>query len=128
MNKINVYPIKSILHDEEYIENKRNNLFNELSKLTGYSFYISSLDSLYKTKLSLILIESGGSENEFLKVINNLKEPFIFLTFGTNNSLAASLEILTYLKRNSLKGEILHGDFSFIANRIKELIKENIYD
>lgn len=128
MNKINVYPIKSILHDEIYIENKRNSLFFELSKLTGYSFTISSLDSLYETKLSLILIESGGSEKEFLKVIKNLREPFIFLTFDTNNSLAASLEILTYLKRNSLKGEILHGDFSFIANRIKELIKENTYD
>ena len=49
----------------------------------------------------------------------------IFLTKGTNNSLAASLEIMTYLNIHNLKGEILHGSPRYISNRIKN-IKEEI--
>jgi len=128
MKKVNIYPIKSILHDEDFIFNERSKLFSSLNKLTSFTFNIVSLKELYNGDLALILVESGGSENEFLKVIDKLKEPFIFLTFNTNNSLAASLEILSYLNRINKKGEILHGDKCFIANRLKALIKEKEND
>ncbi len=71
--------------------------------------------------LKLIFIQSGGSENLFLKNIDCLKEPYYLLTNGSNNSLAASLEIMNYIDRNGKKGEILHGDAKYIADRIKTL-------
>lgn len=124
MENINVYAIKSSLHDEEFIASEREKLFKNLKELTGFNYEVTSLDKLYDSKLALILVESGGSENEFLKVFDKLKAPFIFLTFGHNNSLAASIEILTFLKRNKIEGEILHGDIEYIASRINTLIKE----
>ena len=48
------------------------------------------------------------------------------LTYGYNNSLAASLEILSYLKDNNLEGEVLHGSNEYIIKRIKELTKVNV--
>lgn len=118
--KINIYPIKSPLHDETYINEKREALLASLTTLTGDTYSISDIDHLYDG-LGMILVESGGSEGYFLEVFNKLKSPIYLLTYGTNNSLAASLEILTYIHQNGLEGEILHGSDSYIASRIKEI-------
>lgn len=123
MKKINIYPIVSSLHDDIYIKSEREKLLKELASLTGYTFNITTIDTLYDSDLAIILVESGGSENYFLEVENKLKEPFIFLTYKHNNSLAASLEILAYLNRQNKKGEILHGEPSIISKRIKELME-----
>lgn len=124
MKKINIYTILSPLHDDESVLNERNELLKSLEKLTNFEFKIVGIDDLYKGDLSIILVESGGSENYFLEVYKTLKEPYIFLTFTHNNSLAASLEILTFLSRNNKKGEILHGKPEIIAKRLIELIGE----
>ena len=42
------------------------------------------------------------------------------MTYGHNNSLAASLEILSYLKDHNLNGEVLHGSNEYIAKRIND--------
>ena len=76
--------------------------------------------------MSLVLIQSGGSEGLFLENLSKLKEPFYLLTYGHNNSLAASLEILSYLKDNNLEGEVLHGSNQYIIKRIRELTKSTI--
>ncbi len=123
MKKINIYPIVSSLHDDIYIKSEREKLLKELASLTGYTFNITTIDTLYDSDLAIILVESGGSENYFLEVENKLKEPFIFLTYKHNNSLAASLEILAYLNRQNKKGEILHGEPPIISKRIKELME-----
>ncbi len=118
--KIRIYPIKSPLHDEAYINEKRDALLKELTMLTGDEYVISDIDHLYDGDLQMILVESGGSEGYFLEVYEKLKSPIYLLTYGTNNSLAASLEILSYIQQNGAKGEILHGSDSYIASRIKE--------
>lgn len=124
MRTINIYPILSSLHDDEYIKKERENLLRDLKELTGYEFKITSIDNLYGGDLGIILVESGGSENYFLEVYDKLKGPYVFLTFKHNNSLAAAMEILTFLGREGKKGEILHGETEVIAERIKDLITE----
>lgn len=75
----------------------------------------------YDCDLKLIFIQSGGSEGLFLQNLNQLKEPYYLLTNGSNNSLAASLEIMTYCNLNNKKGEVIHGDINYIVDRIKTL-------
>ena len=82
------------------------------------------LDRLYDSNLSLILVSTGGSEGYFKILENKLKEPIYLLTFGNDNSLAASLEILTYIQSKNMRGEILHGTSSNISNRIQELMEK----
>lgn len=120
--KINIYPIVSSLHQKDRINDETLKLLKELERLSNHTFEIVDIDDFYNADLSLILIQSGGSEQLFLKQFKKLKGPYYLLTYGHNNSLAASLEILSYLKDHNLNGEVLHGSNEYIAKRINELI------
>jgi hypothetical protein len=121
--KINIYPIYSPLHNETFLKNQTEDLITYLGKGNKHQISICKIDELYDADLSLILVESGGSEHYFKQVENKLKEPIYLLTFGNNNSLAASLEILTYIQNNNLKGEILHGSNQYIKERVLSLLE-----
>ena len=124
--KINIFPIVSSLHKEDRINDETKQLLDELSFDNELDIEITSINELYNADLSLILIQSGGSEQLFLDNFSKLKSPYYLLTYGSNNSLAASLEILSYIKDHNLDGEVLHGSSSYLAKRLKELanIKE----
>lgn len=122
--KVNIYSIVSPLHNSDFMEGKTNSLLSYLKEETGFEYEQVGIEDLYKGDLSLIMVESGGSEGYFLKVFDKLKEPIVLLTFGNSNSLAASMEILTFVQNQGKKGEILHGSDEYIASRIKELAKE----
>lgn len=127
MEKVLVYPIKSMLHNKDVIDNNSKELLDELNKLGDYEFDIISDVNLLNNK-SLILVQSGGSENKFLKdVYPYFKGPYYLLTYGANNSLAASLEIISFLNQKNEKAEVLHGDINYINNRLNYLfnLKEN---
>ena len=123
--KINILPIVSSLHQQDKINHQTKVLLDELFLLGKHQFNIVDIDELYNADLSLILIQSGGSEQLFLNNLSKLKEPFYLLTYGNNNSLAASLEILSYIKDNNLKGEVLHGTTSYLIQRINELLSSS---
>lgn len=119
--KINIYPIISPLHNQQVISKSSETLIKSIGESLDSSIGICDLENLYNADFSMILVQSGGSEGEFIKVIDKLKGPFYLLTYGSNNSLAASMEILSYLKSKGEKAEILHGSVSYIAKRIIEL-------
>lgn len=119
--KINIYPIVSSLHEKDRINKETLKLLKELEHLSNHTFEITDIDHFYNADLSLILIQSGGSEQLFLRQFKKFKGPYYLLTYGHNNSLAASLEILSYLKDHNLNGEVLHGSNEYIAQRIDEL-------
>ena len=121
--KVNVFPLVSSLHSQDKINENTKNLLGELMNASDVEFNVTSLDDLYDGDLALILIQSGGSEGLFLENFSKLKAPYYLLTYGNNNSLAASLEILSYLKDNNLDGEVLHGSNEYIIDRVKSLAK-----
>ena len=121
--KVNVFPLVSSLHSQDKINENTKNLLGELMSASDVEFKVTSLDDLYEGDLALILIQSGGSEGLFLENFSKLKAPYYLLTYGNNNSLAASLEILSYLKDNNLDGEVLHGSNEYIVDRVKSLAK-----
>ena len=124
--KVNIFPLVSSLHKQNQINENTKKLLNELMNISDIEFQITSIDELYNCDLSLILIQSGGSEGLFLENFSKLKGPYYLLTYGNNNSLAASLEILSYLKDNNLDGEVLHGTNEYIVHRIKTLTKQDV--
>ena len=123
--KIKLSTFSSYLHESSVFLKENEDFINDLARSLNTNIEYADLDD-YNCDLKLILIASGGSENYFLENIGKLKEPYYLLTTGKNNSLAASLEILTYLNNNNLDGEILHGNINYIASRINSLlIKDN---
>ncbi len=80
-----------------------------------------SLSQFSEELFGLIYVSSGGSEGLFLQQFSSYNHPCYLLTSGDSNSLAASMEIMAYLRQHGRKGEILHGDVERIAGRIRTL-------
>ena len=123
--KISVYTLTSELHDEQSVELLTQEFLASLDinfdlKGNDYSDYGSQ-------PLSLIYVRTGGTEGIFKKLLPSLLEksqrPFYLLTSGQSNSLAASMEILSYLQQRNLRGEILHGSTDYVTGRIEALFR-----
>jgi len=57
--------------------------------------------------IPLFVIATGGVENQFKSVYKEYNPPYILVCNGFNNSLPASLEILSFLNREGLKGTLI---------------------
>lgn len=118
--RIKLSTLNSPLHESNLFSKENEDFIKEIELRLHEKIEVSPIDD-YDCDMKLIFIASGGSEGLFLEKLPKLKEPFYFLTKGTNNSLAASLEIMTYLNIHNLKGEVLHGSVSYIVDRINNI-------
>ena len=123
--KITIFTLTSELHDEKAVAAMTSEFLGSL----GISYELKGNDySDYgEHVLNLIYVRTGGTEGVFKKLLPSLLEksdkPFYLLTSGKSNSLAASMEILSFLKQQKLKGEIIHGSAEYIRQRIELLIR-----
>ena len=125
MSSIAIYTLTSELHDPEAVAATTRELLDDLAipcELRGEDY-----SDFGTHTLDLIYVCTGGTEGLFLRLLPCLlaksRRPVHLLTSGKSNSLAASLEILTYLRQHGLQGEVLHGQPSFIARRISLLTR-----
>lgn len=126
MTNIAIYPIRSELAGGERISAASAELLSKLEKATGYAFtLIEDLDAFHDGDLGLILVQSGGSEEIFKdQIFPKIDGPYYLLTYGAANSLAASLEILSFIQKQGKEGEILHGPVENVAERLGQILKE----
>ena len=83
-----------------------------------------SLEDYLKEDIALLYVASGGSEGFFLEIFEQVKHRYCYiLTSGETNSLAASMEILSFLNKNGGCGEILHGDVQQVADKLRSVLK-----
>ena len=100
------------------------NFLSDIEKAGNFSLQNCSLQEYRNSDFSLIFIMTGGTEGIFLKNFDILSsKPCYLLTSGESNSLAASMEILSYLRNRGYRGEILHGSAQRIADRINSLYR-----
>ena len=133
---IAIYTITSGLHDEAAVRSLSDEFLGSIFPDGGYDFKGADFTGFGSATLNIIYVRTGGAEGIFEELLPKLLETgvsfFTLLTSGTSNSLAASLEILSYLKQKGLKGEVLHGSPGYIRGRISTLEKiakarENLY-
>ena len=121
--KIAIYTLTSELHDEKAVEAGTREFLGGLG--IEYLFRGSDYADYGSHPLSLIYVRTGGTEGIFLRLLPTLleksRQPFYLLTSGKSNSLAASMEILSYLRQKGIQGEILHGSNAYITGRIATL-------
>ena len=122
---IAIYTLTSELHDEQAVGAVTREFLNSLD--ITYEFKGSDYTDYGSASLDLIYVRTGGTEGIFRRLLPALLEksarPFCLLTSGKSNSLAASMEILSYLRQHDLKGEIIHGSTDYISKRINLLAK-----
>jgi len=122
--KVGLFHLVSEMHNEEYINGTLQNFIAEVEEKLAEKFENINLKNINeKDYFPLIFIKSGGVEGKFKQLLKQIKGPYILLSSGLHNSLAASLEIASFLRQHGEKVEIIQGDSNYVAQRIKELKK-----
>lgn len=125
MSNIAIYTLTSELHDEQAVNAASKEFLDSLSM--EYEFKGNDYADYGSHGLDLIYVRTGGTEGIFKRLLPDLqsksRSPFYLLTSGKSNSLAASMEILSFLRQNDCKGEIIHGTPDYISKRIDLLAK-----
>ena len=120
-----IFTLTSELHDEQAVDAVTKDFLGSLG--IDYLFRGSDYSDYGTHTLNLIFVRTGGTEGIFKRLLPMLckksARPFYLLTSGKSNSLAASMEILSYLRQNNLSGEIIHGRPEYITGRILLLEK-----
>ena len=122
MNGTGLYTLTSGLHSEVMPDASEERFIMDIMA-AGAEFDFCGEDfSRYGSHdVELIYVRTGGTENAFKAVFPRLDGPVRLLTSGASNSLAASMEILSFLRQQGREGEILHGSAAYIAERIAAL-------
>ena len=120
---IAIYTLTSELHDVQAIDAATRSFLDSLH--LDHQFCGSDYSTYGRHSLDLIYVRTGGTEGLFQRLMPELEHrsnrPFRLLTSGTSNSLAASMEILSFLRQHGMQGEILHGSADYISARIQLL-------
>lgn len=122
---IAIYTLTSSLHDAAAVSALSEGFLKEVFPRGGFLFRGDDFSDFAAHGLSLIYVRTGGAEGLFRQALPKLLEQgvrrFYLLTSGKSNSLAASLEILSYLRQHRLQGEVLHGTAAYLQERIRTL-------
>ena len=120
-----VYTITSGLHDEQAVERLSDEFLQGVFPNGDYLFRGSDFSDFGTHELDLIYVRTGGAEGIFKSLLPEMLargiDRYYLLTSGKSNSLAASLEILSYLRQQGLKGEVLHGSETYLQQRVTAL-------
>ncbi|MDO5734035.1 MAG: hypothetical protein Q4P08_02735 [Eubacteriales bacterium] len=123
--KIKAFYIRADGADPRQLDEYNQNFAAEISAAAGLELELSTeVESLRESAEELgfhfIFIGSGGSEMQFSKHADLLSKPVLLITTQANNSLPASMEILTFLHDRNQQGEILHGEPEQVALALRE--------
>ena len=120
-----VYTITSGLHDEQSVGKISDEFLRGVFPDGDFEFKGADFRDFGTHELDLIYVRTGGAEGIFKSLLPEMLargiERYYLLTSGMSNSLAASLEILSYLRQQGLKGEVLHGSAPYLQQRVSTL-------
>lgn len=112
-----VLVLRSSFQNDDFVKTEYAEFIGRLKKECGAEITIISesidWESMHFTP-DYLLIATGGVENLFKNIFVGTwcaasKQTISLIADGRNNSLAAALEILTYLEEQGNEGQIFHG-------------------
>ena len=111
--------LRSVFQSDEWLQEEYGELLRMLKEETGCGACVCAPDSAAEvreraaaTDADTVLVATGGVESLFVELMPHLARdgrPLALLADGRNNSLAAALEILTYLTAHQRVGRIVHA-------------------
>ena len=106
---MNLLVLRSSFQTDDFVRNEYANLIQRLEKECHAEISVVGDGMPHpQTTADAVMIATGGVENLF-KTLFNGNGPVTLIADGRNNSLAASLEILTWLEGQGIEGRIIHG-------------------
>ena len=122
MMKLNLITFASSLASRESIFTDHHELLDAIGEKYEVRYiFPEELDSESTPEgATMVLVGSGGVEEMVKANIDRLPPYVVLIADGLKNSLAASLEILSWMRQNDRNGRVLHGPTGFIVQGIDE--------
>lgn len=126
MTTLNLITFASVFQEktEEAIRLAHQELFDVLSTRYDVKVWFEENLSAFRPKqqdLTLLFIATGGTEGMVVRRYKELPHPLVFLTDGKANSLAASMELSSWVRQQGDTCAILHGSMDAILSKLKML-------
>lgn len=121
MDKLHLIVLASSLNKQGELREAHKSLFQVLD--AHYDVRLTTTDMLQELPAQgfrLVFVSSGGVENTFRQHYHQLPQPTVLLTDGLQNSLAASLEISTWVRQQGAPCHIIHGEGERLAQSLAE--------
>ncbi len=112
MKNINFIFLRSkVGNDSRFKDEEKARFLNGLNKEKDFEFS--------EAGTPVFFIETGGTEEQFKSIYKDYKEPYYILATDANNSLPASLEIATFLRKNGKEFKVFHGKPEEVKEQLK---------
>ena len=120
MMKLNLITFASSLATRESIFTDHHELLDAINEKYDVRYiFPEELDKPLPAGATMVLVGSGGVEEMVKAHIDRLPTYVVLIADGLKNSLAASLEILSWMRLEGRQGRVLHGPTSFIMQGIE---------
>ena len=121
MMKLNLITFASSLASRESIFTDHHALLDAIAERYDVQYiFPEELGSKPAQGVTMVLVGSGGVEEMVKGAIDSLPPYVILIADGLKNSLAASLEILSWMRLTGHHGRVLHGPIDFIMQGIDD--------
>ena len=121
MMKLNLITFASSLASRESIFTDHHELLDAIgSKYHVRYIFPEELEGTLPEGATMVLVGSGGVEEMVKANIDRLPPYVVLIADGLKNSLAASLEILSWMRQTGRNGRVLHGPTGFIMEGIDD--------
>ena len=119
--KLNLITFASSLASRESIFTDHHELLDAIAERYDVRYiFPEELDKPLPEGATMVLVGSGGVEEMVKANIDRLPPYVMLIADGLKNSLAASLEILSWMRQNGRHGRVLHGPTDFIMHGIDD--------
>ena len=121
---MNILVIRSSFQTDDFVEKEYAELLQQLKNECNAAITIVGDESSNERLAALpqfdfVMIATGGVENLFKRIMPSTGK---LIADGRNNSLAAALEILTWLEGQGKEGQIIHGTNDEIIKSLVETV------
>ena len=82
------------------LENQNHKILEDIAAKAGTCLPVINKDEALQCDSLFVFVSGGGTENTFKETLDSYNKPIYLLATNSNNSLAASMEILSYLKNS----------------------------
>lgn len=121
---MNIYLISfySELNKQTSVVKTHETLLSEIEKyFTLHLVDYKDMESIPADELKIVFIATGGIEKLVSQCFESLPHPLTLLTDGLQNSLAATLEITTWLRYKGMKSQIIYGELPAVIHQLQIL-------
>ena len=121
MTKLNLITFASSLASRESVFADHHELLDAIAQKYEVQYvFPEELNGPEPQGTTMVLVGSGGVEEMVKANIDRLPPYVVLIADGLKNSLAASLEILSWMRQNGRQGRVLHGPTGFIMQGIDD--------